>query len=242
MPLLLWPSRQQCSLPPDCGSWLCLFWRTPWSGTVCCAPQPLAPSLSLPHQVDKPRQFEMGQWVHIFINDASTGGRRLGRPATCWGPHFGRVHRPLQHIALLPASSARLAAAAAAPSTDKAGSYEEGGEGGSITTFATRRRRLSAAANGTIAAWIYGEALGSAGSTCGGNLVCMAIWSALHILFCSVQTRACCLLLWRLAVCRRGAALRSGVVQPRICLWRHTIACNRRQPGRQRHRHSTEQR
>lgn len=40
-------SGPRVSVPPDCGSWLCLFWRTPWSGTVCCAPQPLAPSLSL---------------------------------------------------------------------------------------------------------------------------------------------------------------------------------------------------
>lgn len=81
MPLLLWAPRQQCCLPPDCGSRLCLFRCATWPGTVCCTTQWRAPSLSLslPRQVDKPRQFEMGQWVHIFINDASTDGRRLGR-------------------------------------------------------------------------------------------------------------------------------------------------------------------
>lgn len=110
-------------------------------------------SSTTPPQVQR-AAVQMRSWLlyrctdaQLAVGEAARGLAGELRAAACAGHLL-----PLTAVCLWPFPPPPSGA-------DKAGSYEEGGESGSISTFATRRRRLSAAANGTITAWIYGERL-----------------------------------------------------------------------------------
>ncbi len=108
------------------------------------------------------------------VRPRAASARAAGKRAFQEGWQAGKTATALQHSRLGPRGwplslpshcwCTCVIVCTSPASADKAGSYEEDGEGGSITTFATRRRRLAAAANGTIAAWIYGDNLADSGT------------------------------------------------------------------------------
>ena len=144
-------------------------------------PCPLARPLLLP-QVDAPRRFRLGQWVRVYINDASTGAGVSWAGECCVSAQLARTVLRRRPSAVPTASPPPRADGSEPPASEgeAEGAYSlqqraaaggaaapagsGGGSGGGSSAEQGQPARLAAAPNGSIAAWVYGEGLADSGS------------------------------------------------------------------------------